>query len=206
MGGTEGGRVLDEAAVAGDPLDQVRRWLADAVAAGVLQPDAMALATATPDGRPSARMVLVKGVDQRGLVFYTNRDSAKGRELAANPRAAAILHWQQLQRQVRVTGGVERLSEQDSAAYFATRPRGSQLAAWASHQSQVVASRGALEDRFAEMEQRFTGEEVPLPPWWGGYRLEAEVVECWQGRPNRLHDRLRWTRQGATWRLERLAP
>jgi len=206
VGGTEGGRVLDEAAVAGDPLDQVRRWLADAVAAGVLQPDAMALATATPDGRPSARMVLVKGVDQRGLVFYTNRDSAKGRELAANPRAAAILHWQQLQRQVRVTGGVERLSEQDSAAYFATRPRGSQLAAWASHQSQVVASRGALEDRFAEMEQRFTGEEVPLPPWWGGYRLEAEVVECWQGRPNRLHDRLRWTRQGATWRLERLAP
>jgi pyridoxamine 5'-phosphate oxidase len=206
MPDAEGGQGLDEASVADDPLGQVRRWLADAVAAGVLQPDAMALATATPDGRPSARMVLVKAVDQKGLVFYTNRDSAKGRELAANPRAAAILHWQQLQRQVRVTGPVDKLSEEASAAYFATRPRGSQLAAWSSHQSQVVASRGALEERFMEMEGRFAGEDVPLPPWWGGYLLEAEVVECWQGRPNRLHDRLRWTKEGKAWRLERLAP
>jgi pyridoxamine 5'-phosphate oxidase len=197
---------LEEGDVPPDPLEQVRSWLAQAVAAGVVEANAMCLATASPDGVPAARMVLLKAVDDSGLVFYTNLGSDKARDLAANPRAAAVLHWPELARQVRVAGVVTRLPEEESAAYFATRPRGSQLASWASHQSETVASRAALEERFEAMVVRFGEGPVPLPPFWGGFRVHAEVVECWQGRPNRLHDRLRWRRSEPGWVLERLAP
>lgn len=197
---------LDEADVLPDPLDQIREWLAQAVAAGIIEPTAMTLATATPDGRPSARMVLLKAVDDTGLVFYTNRTSAKGQELAANPWAAAVLHWRELGRQVRAAGPVAPISSEDSAAYFATRPRGSQLAAWTSHQSRVVPSRAALEERFGEMERRFAGVDVPLPSFWGGYRLTPDTIECWQNRADRLHDRLQWQRSTTGWALSRLAP
>lgn len=188
-----------------DPLATVQQWVDEAIAAGVEEPTAMTLATASPDGDVTARMVLLRGLDERGLVFYTNRRSAKGRQLAENPRAAAVLHWQPLGHQVRVTGPVAEVSDEESDAYFASRPRGSQLAAWASPQSEVMADRQALEDAVAELDRAYP-DVVPRPPWWGGYRIAPEVVELWTQRENRLHDRRRYTREGDAWRLELLGP
>jgi pyridoxamine 5'-phosphate oxidase len=188
-----------------EPLATVQQWLDEAVAAGLDEPTAMTVATASPDGDVAARMVLLRGLDERGLVFYTNRRSAKGRHLAANPRAAAVLHWQPLGRQVRVTGAVTEVSDAESDAYFAGRPRGSQLSAWASPQSEVIADRKTLEDAVAELDRQYP-DAVPRPPWWGGYRIAAEVVELWTHRDNRLHDRRRFTRAGDAWRLELLGP
>jgi pyridoxamine 5'-phosphate oxidase len=166
----------------------------------------MTLATASPDGRPSARVVLLRELDERGLTFFTNRTSRKGEELRSNPRAAAAIHWWELGRQVRVEGAVEELTPKESAAYWATRPRGSQIAAWASPQSQPLADRAQLDALAAEIEKRFAGRDVPLPPFWGGYRLVPESIELWTHRDNRLHDRLLYTRAGLGWRCERLAP
>jgi pyridoxamine 5'-phosphate oxidase len=190
-----------------DPLAQFRRWYAEAVEAGVQLPEAMTLATATPDGAPSARMVLLKGVDERGFVFYTNYDSRKGRELAENPRAALVFHWPQTpRRQVSATGRVERLAAEESAEYFRTRPFGSRIGAWASRQSEVIEGRIELESSFAELEAEHSDGEVPHPPWWGGYVLRPDTVEFWQNRPNRLHDRLRYRRESDGWVIERLSP
>ena len=188
-----------------DPLATVQQWLDDATAAGIEEPTAMTLATATPDGAVSARMVLLRGLDDEGLVFYTNRRSAKGRQLEANPRAAVVLHWQPLGRQVRATGPVTEVDDATSDAYFASRPRGSQLSAWASAQSEVIADRAGLEDAVAALDRKYP-DAVPRPPWWGGYRLAPDEVELWTHRDNRLHDRQRFTRDGDGWRLDVLAP
>jgi pyridoxamine 5'-phosphate oxidase len=167
----------------------------------------MTLATTTPDGIPSARMVLLKGVDDGGFVFFTNYESRKARELSENPRAALILYWSAMRRQVRITGRVERLSQPESEEYFRSRPRGSRLAAWASRQSEVIADRSVLEDEYRRLENEYADADVPLPPFWGGYRVTPDVVEFWKGRENRLHDRLRYTRQrDGSWAVERLAP
>lgn len=189
-----------------DPIDLFRGWYDDAEASGLLLPESMTLATASPDGAPSARMVLLKGVDERGFQFFTNYGSRKAGELDSNPRAALCFHWSVLERQVRVEGAVERLSSEDSAAYFATRPRGSQVGAWASRQSQPIADRRQLETQVAEAEARFDGEDVPLPPHWGGYRLDPARIEFWQGKASRLHDRLVYTREGEGWAVTRLQP
>ena len=190
-----------------DPIAQFRAWLADARGAGIVSPDAMALATADEDGRPAVRHVLLRGLDDRGFVFFTNYDSRKGRNLSRNPNAALVFLWRELDRQVSVTGTVERTSVDESAGYFATRPREAQLGAWTSRQSRVVASREALEAAFAETAARFDGQDVPLPPHWGGYRLRPDAIEFWKGRHHRLHDRLRYTRRPDTgWRIERLYP
>ena len=191
-----------------DPLGEVRRWYDEAVAAGVPEPDAMALATASPDGMPSVRIVLLKGIDQRGLQFFTNYRSRKGRELAANPRAAVTLYWQPLHRAVRAEGAVERLTEEESDAYFASRPRGSRLGAWASKQGTELPSRDALQNALAEAERAYPDEAVPRPEYWGGFRLTPVAVELWQGRPSRLHDRVHWVRDapGGAWREGRLSP
>jgi pyridoxamine 5'-phosphate oxidase len=198
---------LVEADVDPDPMVQFGRWFDDAEAADLVEPSAMTLATATAEGVPSARMVLLRGVDQRGFVFYTNYESRKAAELAANPRAALVFWWGELQRQIRVEGPVERTSQQESAAYFRTRPLGSRLSAWASPQSRVIPGRAVLDQRVAELAAGHPEGDIPLPPFWGGYRLVPEVVELWQGRPNRLHDRLRYTRSAdGRWQIERLAP
>ena len=189
-----------------DPLSEVRRWYDEAVAAGAPEPNAMALATASPDGMPSVRIVLLKGIDDRGIQFYTNYESRKGRELAANPRAAVTLHWPQLHRAVRVEGAVERLTEEESDAYFASRPRGSRLGAWASRQGAPIPDRSALERALSEADARYPGDEVERPGYWGGFRLVPSAVELWQGRENRLHDRVHWVRSDAGWRSERLSP
>ena len=190
-----------------DPLAQARRWYEEAVAAGLDLPEAMTLATADAEGRPSARTVLLKGVDERGFLFYSNYESRKGRELAANPRAALVLHWaQDPRRQVTAAGTVERLSREESEDYFRSRPLGSRLGAWASRQSEPIPDRTALERAYADAEQRF-GEDPALPPWWGGFVLVPERVELWQNRPNRLHDRFRYLRRAdGLWSVERLAP
>lgn len=187
---------------------QFARWLADAVAAGVPEPNAMVLATADARGRPSARTVLLKGYDERGLVFYTNYHSRKGRDLAENPVATAVFLWLPLHRQVIVTGAVAPAERAETEEYFAVRPRGAQIGAWASPQSSVLGSRDDLEKAAAAAEERFAGAaSVPPPPHWGGYRIDPEAVEFWQGRVNRLHDRLRFRRdEGGTWAIERLAP
>jgi pyridoxamine 5'-phosphate oxidase len=199
--------VLHESDADPDPLAQFRRWFEEAVAAGLPQPEAMALATATPDGRPSLRMVLLRGFDERGFVFYTNYDSRKGRELQANPRAALAFYWFEMDRQVRIEGRVERVTPQESDAYFRTRPRGSRLGAWASPQSRVIAGRAVLERRVQEVAAEYDGQEVPRPEYWGGQRVVPEVIEFWQGQPDRLHDRLCYRRlEEGGWRLERLAP
>lgn len=198
---------LDERDLDPDPFRQFGRWFADAQASGHLQPDAMALATSTPDGRPSLRMVLLKGFDRRGLVFYTNYGSQKGQELEANPAAAAALYWPELHRQVRMAGTVHRLSREETEQYFRTRPRDAQISALASRQSRPVASREALERQFEQEEAHLEGTEVPLPEDWGGLRLSPDTFEFWQGQPTRLHDRFRYRREtGDTWRIERLQP
>ncbi len=194
-----------EQEVGGDPLAAFERWFAEAGETGLAFPEAAALATATPDGRPSARMVLVKTIDARGFGFFTNRESRKGGELAANPRAALLFHWPELRRQVRVEGPVERMSDEESEAYFRSRPAGSRLAAWASPQSRAIGDRTELERRYVDAEARL-GEDPPLPPFWGGYRLVPEAIELWQQGEHRLHDRIRFERDGAGWRSERLAP
>ena len=188
-----------------DPFTQLQAWLEEARAV-VGEPLVMTLATATAEGKPSARVVLLRDLDERGLTFFTNRASRKGDELRANPLAAVALHWWELGRQVRVEGGVEEISPEESAAYWATRPRGSQIAAWASPQSRPLTDRAALDARVTEAQERFAGEDVPLPPFWGGYRLLPESIELWTHRDDRLHDRVRYLREDDGWRSERLAP
>ena len=193
-------------ALSQEPLEQFEHWFAEAKRAGVEVPEAMTLATADGEGVPSARMVLLKGAGEDGFVFYTGYGSRKSEELDQNPRAALVFYWRPLGRQVRVEGLVERVSEPESAAYFATRPRGSQLAAWASQQSRPLGSRDELERRYAELEREYEDREVPLPPHWGGYRLRPEAIEFWEHRENRLHDRIRYTRAREEWKVERLSP
>ena len=188
-----------------DPLVQFARWFEDALGAGMREPYAMTLATADADGIPSARTVLLKGHDQEGFLFFTNHGSRKGMELAANPHAALVFYWNPLDRQVCVRGSVTRLSQQESERYWVTRPRGSQLGAWASEQSRVLAGRAELDERVRELDERF-GEDIPLPDFWGGYRVTPITIEFWQGRTNRLHDRFRYTRTADAWTLDRLNP
>jgi pyridoxamine 5'-phosphate oxidase len=197
-------RPLDEAEVDPDPLRQFARWFEEAGEAGIRAPEAMAAATATRDGRPSVRMVLLKGFDARGFVFFTGYESRKGQELAENPRAALLFYWDPLGRQVRIEGPVERVDEAESEAYFRSRPRGAQISASVSPQSRVVESRVMLEERAAELEA--AGGEIPRPPAWGGLRVRPETYEFWQHRANRLHDRLRYRRAGSVWIVERLGP
>ncbi|SDI26439.1 pyridoxamine 5'-phosphate oxidase [Sinosporangium album] len=194
-----------EGDLAADPVTQFTLWFADAVAAGLPEPNAVVLATSSAGGRPSARTVLLKGFDQRGFVFYTNYESRKGRDLAENPRACLMFPWHQIRRQVRVEGQVVRLPREDSAAYFHSRPYGSRIGAWASRQSAVVASREELDARYVELADRWP-EDPPMPDFWGGFRVIPTEVEFWQGQTDRMHDRLRYRRTAVGWVLERLAP
>jgi pyridoxamine 5'-phosphate oxidase len=189
-----------------DPIKQFAVWFTAAVEAGIEEVNAMTLATVSPDNRPTARVVLLKGYSHEGFVFYTNYHSEKGRYLAKNAHVALVLHWKELERQIRIQGTARKNSREEAKRYFHSRPLGSQLGAWASHQSEVIDARRILEARLAEMEERFAGKEVPLPPHWGGYVVRPNVIEFWQGRPNRLHDRFRYTREGNGWQLDRLAP
>ncbi|WP_175971176.1 pyridoxamine 5'-phosphate oxidase [Burkholderia sp. BCC0322] len=199
---------LDEADVAHDPFAQFDRWFKEALAAKLPEPNTMTLATVGDDGRPSARIVLIKGVDERGFVFFTNYESRKGRDLAAHPQAALLFYWIELERQVRIEGRVEKTSAEESDRYFASRPLGSRIGAWASEQSAVIDSRATLEAQEKAASERF-GENPPRPPHWGGYRLVPDSIEFWQGRPSRLHDRLLYTRDADTspgWSISRLSP
>jgi pyridoxamine 5'-phosphate oxidase len=201
-----GDQGLDVPDLEPDPIAMFRRWLADTVDSGLHEPNAMVVSTVSAQGRPSSRLVLLKGVDEEGLVFYTNYDSRKGREIEATPAVALLFPWHDLQRQVRIDGTASRVSREESEAYFSSRPRGSQLGAWASPQSAEVSSRGELDERYAEVEERFGEGEVSLPPQWGGYRVRPELVEFWQGRKGRMHDRLVYRRTGEGWSTCRLAP
>ncbi len=189
-----------------DPIRQFKKWLQQALEV-VPEPNAMILATADGTGGPSARVVLLKGIDERGFAFFTNYDSRKGKELTANPRAAMVFYWAQMERQVCVRGDVLALAPAEAEAYFKTRPRGNRLAAWASKQSQPIPSRAELEECMSQVEARYSDDNIPMPPYWGGYVLAPKEIEFWQGRPNRLHDRFCYTKQPANqWRLERLSP
>jgi pyridoxamine 5'-phosphate oxidase len=197
---------LDESSVGPDPIALFTEWLDQALKAELPEPNAMTVATATAAGVPSARVVLLRGYDERGFVFFTDYRSQKGVELSANPRTALVFYWSALDRQVRIVGSAAKIAREESEAYFRTRPRGSRLGAWISHQSQVIPSRRLLDSKVPELEQRFPGDDIPLPPYWGGFRVTPESVEFWQGRESRLHDRIRFLRQGDQWRIERLSP
>ncbi|ALX10981.1 pyridoxamine 5'-phosphate oxidase [Burkholderia cepacia JBK9] len=199
---------LDEADAAPDPLAQFDRWFKEALAAKLPEPNTMTLATVGADGRPSARIVLIKGVDERGFVFFTNYESRKGHDLAVHPQAALLFYWIELERQVRIEGRIEKTSAEESDRYFASRPLGSRIGAWASEQSAVIDSRATLEAREKAISERY-GDNPPRPPHWGGYRLVPDAIEFWQGRPSRLHDRLLYTRDAAAspgWTISRLSP
>jgi pyridoxamine 5'-phosphate oxidase len=200
------GQVLDPARVAPEPIEQFRAWFQAAREAGVYEPEAMTVSTVSTGGRPASRYVLLRGLDERGFAFYTNYESAKGRALTEYPHAALTFGWLALHRSVRVEGSVERLPGRESDAYFASRPRAAQISAWASPQSTVIVGRDALDRAVAEAERRFDGADVPRPPHWGGFVVRPERVEFWQGRSGRLHDRVRYEREGGAWRIERLAP
>jgi pyridoxamine 5'-phosphate oxidase len=197
---------LDRADLAPDPIVQFHEWFQKVIDADLHEPNAMILATATAEGKPSARTVLLKGYDERGFVFYTNYEGRKAKEIEANPTCALLFYWGELERQVRIEGRASRLSGEESAAYFAGRPRGSRLGAWASEQSRPVEDRGVLEERVRALEAEYEGRGIPRPPFWGGYRVEPQEIEFWQGRENRLHDRLVYRREDGAWRVERLQP
>ena len=197
---------LNETDIDADPFKQFHLWFNDALTANLIEPNAMTLATATRDGKPSARTVLLKGFDERGFVFYTNYESRKGQELAENPWAALVFLWKEIQRQVRIEGHIEKCSPEESDTYFLSRPLGSRLGAYVSQQSQVISSREILEARLAELTRENANLDIPRPPYWGGYRLSPTSIEFWQGRPNRLHDRLRYRLSDRAWLIERLSP
>lgn len=198
---------LTESDLDPNPFTQFQRWYEEAVAANVIEPNAMTLATATRDGIPSARTILLKGFDERGFTFYTNYESQKGKELAENPNAALVFYWATFERQIRITGVINKISPEESEAYFKTRPMGARLGAWVSLQSQVIPNREILEERLTElMNELADTETIPMPPYWGGYCLVPSAIEFWQGRVNRLHDRFRYTRQENEWLIERLSP
>jgi pyridoxamine 5'-phosphate oxidase len=198
---------LSETEVDPNPFLQFKQWFEQALAAQLPEPNAMTIATAMPDGKPSARMVLLKDFDQRGFVFFTNYNSRKGQELAENPQAALVFWWAELERQVRITGHVEKVAETESDKYFYSRPENSRLGAWASHQSEVIASREVLEQNLQDLQHQYENQEIPRPSHWGGLRVIPTEIEFWQGRPNRLHDRLLYTRLGdRIWKIQRLSP
>lgn len=198
---------LSEQELLPDPIEQFRRWFQESLDAELTEPNAMVLATVGPGGQPSSRVVLLKGVDARGFSFFTNYESRKGRELAANPRASVTFPWIELERQVCVVGTVSKLPREEAEAYFKSRPRGSRLGAWASRQSEIVPDRAWLESRIQQLDQQYPGDDIPMPPVWGGYVLSPDAIEFWQGRPSRLHDRLLYSRRAdGSWKIDRLSP
>lgn len=197
---------LDKADVLPDPVAQFRQWFDAALTANVPEPNAMHVSTVTVEGRPDGRIVLLKDVSDAGFVFYTNYESRKGRELIGHPFATLTFFYPELERQIRIEGRVEKVSSEESDAYFSSRPRGSQIGAWVSHQSLVINNRDVLETRQRELEAQFSGQPIPRPPYWGGFRVVPDVLEFWQGRPSRLHDRIRYRKEGDNWIIERLSP